>query len=111
RDRDLDEVAQVGPVAEHSELADIGRAIDAEAFHALRRRGESFLPEWFAAGNHEDHVIGHQAEHGYGVARAACLHPAVDQVANGTFVGGHGMLADFEATASTLSADAWFPSN
>src|SRR6266496_2758943 len=62
RDRQVDVIAKVGPVAKDLELCDFAASLDVDVRHALRRLGERFLPERLPTRNHEDHVVGHQAE-------------------------------------------------
>jgi hypothetical protein len=56
------------------------------------RRPQRLFAERLATGDHEHHVVGHQAEHRVDVAGLACRHPGRDQLANGAFVIGHGGL-------------------
>src|SRR5258708_27662124 len=56
---------------------------------ASRRLGASrkrFFAEGLPAGNHEDHVLRHQARHRCKVPRLAGGKLPIDQLANGTFV-------------------------
>src|SRR5215831_8084336 len=85
-------VAQPSPVAEHLELHDLRFAFDAHVLHSLRRLGEFLLPERLAAGNHEDDVVGHEAQDGLDISLPARLHPIVDQGPDGAFVFGHETL-------------------
>jgi hypothetical protein len=61
-------------------------------FHALRGGREGLFAERLAARNHEEHIVGQQAQHGRGIAGLAGAHPFLDGVANRALVLGHEFL-------------------
>jgi hypothetical protein len=58
----------------------------------LGARRELRLAERLAAGHHEQHIVGHKAEHGFDVAGLARGHPSGDQIVNGALIVSHQLL-------------------
>src|SRR5258706_2241524 len=85
-------VAQIGPLAEHFELLDLGLSFYADILHALRHRRKLGFAEGFLAGNHEDNIVGHEAQHRLEITRFARLHLCVDQGSDRAFFLGHETL-------------------
>src|SRR5215471_11381844 len=63
--------------------------VDVDVLHAFGHGGEFGFAERIFARDHEDDVVGHQAEDGLEVALFARVHPGVDKGANCAFIVGH----------------------
>src|SRR6516164_9631010 len=64
RDRYLDVVADIGPIAEHLKFANITRSRQTDFFHCFRSGAEFLFPKRLTARRHKDHIIRHQAQYG-----------------------------------------------
>jgi len=66
--------------------------LDRALARPFRERRESLLAEWLPPWNHEDDILGHQAEHGVEIAAPARRHPGLYDLPDRPFVIAHVVL-------------------
>src|SRR5215813_1200471 len=89
RNGHIDVVPQVRPIAEDLQLLNVASSFESHVHHSTGGGRERLLAERFLTGNHEDHVVGHEAQHSFDVALLCRGHPRVDQVPYRVFIFGH----------------------
>ncbi|EEF24953.1 conserved hypothetical protein [Ricinus communis] len=87
--RDIDVVADIGPIAEQLQLDDLARTLHLHAVHAFGSRSKRLLPERLLAGNHEDDIVRHQPEDRGRIALLARIGPYFHDFADCLFIVGH----------------------
>src|SRR5687767_5108404 len=63
RHRQVDVIAQVGPVAQYLDLNRLRHALKFDVLQAFRLSCKLLLAEGLATGGHENNVVGHQGQH------------------------------------------------